>query len=76
MTPEEHELVIEMFRQQTLYYAGLVELLKSRKLIDAGDLQAFDALVSASSRQSLEWRVKEDYLTTGKILGVTGLPVL
>jgi hypothetical protein len=74
MTPEEHQLMIEMFKQQTLFYAGLVELLKSRGVIGPGDLQAFDALVSDTKRELLEQDVVERYRSTGTILGVSGLP--
>jgi hypothetical protein len=75
MTPDEHQLIIEMFKQQTMLYAGLVEALKSRGLLSRGDLEAFDALVSASSREALERNVEADYLSNAKILSViTGLP--
>jgi hypothetical protein len=71
MTPDEHQLIIEMFKQQTLLYAGLVEALKSQGLLGKGDLAAFDALVSASSREGLEQRLEAEYLSNAKILGVT-----
>ena len=74
MTQEEHRLVIEMFKQQALHYAGLVELLKSRDLVDKDDLHARDELISASYRDLLERNVEESYLTIGKVLGVTNLP--
>jgi hypothetical protein len=74
MTPEEHRIIIEMFKQQTLYYAGLVELLKSRGVIERGDLEAFDSLVAGTKRELLERRVVNDYLESGRILGVSGLP--
>ena len=70
MTTPEHQLIIEMFKQQTLVYAGLVELLKSRGILEPGDLDAFDSLVSASSRQALEQRLVEHYRATAKILGL------
>src|SRR5277367_2937428 len=54
MTPEEHQLILEMLKQQRLLYAGLVELLKSRGIVSRGDLEAFDDLVSTSSREFLE----------------------
>ena len=44
MTPDEHQLIIEMFKHLTVVYAGLVEALKSRGVLERGDLQAFDAL--------------------------------
>jgi hypothetical protein len=75
MTTDEHQLIIEMFKQQAVMYAGLLETLKSRDILDRGDLQAFDALVSASSRELLEQNVEAEYLSNAKILGViTGLP--
>ena len=70
MKPEEHRLIIEMFKQQTLIYAGLVKALQSRGMLDEGDLHAFNALVSASFRQSLEQNVEENYRSTAAILGV------
>jgi hypothetical protein len=74
MTPEEHQLIVEMFKQQTLYYAGLVEAMKSRGVLGNGDLEAFDALVSSSSRELLEEHVEEDYRRIATILGVqTGM---
>ena len=74
MTPKEHRLVIEMFKQQALYYADLIELLRSRGVIEAGDLERFDAWISHTKREPLEQTVVENYLTTGRNLGVTGLP--
>lgn len=76
MTREEHQLVIEMFKQQILYYAGLVEILASRGVVESTDLKAFDALVSDTTRELLERNVQEDYLKCGRVLGVTGLPEL
>lgn len=70
MTTKEHQLMIEMFKNQMTLYVGLVEALKSRDVLDRGDLRAFDALVSASSRELLERNVKEDYLRHASTLGV------
>jgi hypothetical protein len=75
MTPDEHQLIIEMFKQQAVLYTGLLQVLKSRDILDRSDLQAFDALVSASSREALDQYVEAEYLSNAKILGVTtGLP--
>jgi hypothetical protein len=74
MTPQEHQLQIEMLKQQMMYYAGLVELLKSRGVIERGDLQAFDSLVSETNREPLERFVEESYLSNGRVLRVSGLP--
>ena len=71
MTTAEHQLIIEMFKEQAVRYAGLLQILKSRDILDRSDLEAFDALVSASSRQLLEDQTKADYLRHAKTLGVT-----
>ena len=54
--------IVEMFKNQTLLYAGLVELLKSRDVVGPGDLHAFDELVSASLREFLEQNVEERFI--------------
>ncbi len=74
MTTAEHQLIIGMFKQQALLYAGLIELLRSREILEQGDLERFDALVVDTKRELLERNVLEDYLESGKRLGVTGLP--
>jgi hypothetical protein len=71
MSPQEHQLIIEMFKQQTLLYAGLLEALKSRGILGKGDLEAFDALVCSSSRELLERHVEAEYQSNATILGVT-----
>lgn len=70
MTTSEHQLIVEMFKNQTLLYAGLVELLKSRDVVGPGDLHAFDELVSASLREFLEQNVEEEYRRNAATLGV------
>lgn len=76
MTAEEHQLIIEMFKQQTLFYAGLVEILKSRDILEPGDLEAVDALV-IEKRDPIERHVVEDYRRIAATLGIrTGLPPL
>jgi hypothetical protein len=74
MTPDEHRLMIEMFKQQDLQYAGLAELLRSRGVLERGDLERFDALVLNTKRELLEQTVAESYLECGRVLGVTDLP--
>lgn len=74
MTTSEHRLIVEMLKNQILLYAGLVEILKSRGIVEKGDLDAFDELVSASHREFLEQNVEADYLRNAATLGViTGL---
>jgi hypothetical protein len=74
MTEAEHNLMMAMFTQQRLLIEGLVEILKSRELLDKEDLRAFDALVAASSEPHLEDETRGDYLGAARIFGVTGLP--
>jgi hypothetical protein len=71
MTIAEHQLMIEMFKQQAMYYAGLLELLRSRGVIEFGDLERFDEWISHTKREPLERIVVEDYLAHAKTLGVT-----
>lgn len=77
MTTAEHQLIVEMFKNQRLIFDILIELLKSRGVVQSGDLAAFDALVSQSEahRDELERQVGEEYQRSATILGVqTGLP--
>ena len=69
MITAEHQLVVEMFKQQRLFYVGLIKLLQSREIVSEGDLHAFDALAVAE-RESVESGVKEEYLRAAKTLGV------
>jgi DNA-binding GntR family transcriptional regulator len=70
MTTAEHQVIIEMFKQQRMFYVGIVKLLQSREIASESDLQAFDALV-VSEREVVEQQVTEDYLAIGKAFGVT-----
>jgi hypothetical protein len=78
MTPDEHQLVIEMFKNQTLVFAALVETLKSQGIVQTGDLAAYDEFVAGNEarRAALEQHVEEEYRRFAKVLGVTGLPSL
>lgn len=76
MTSKEHQLVMEMFKQQALLYAVLIECLKSREVVGHDDLEAFDQLLcdDVQRRDAIENHVEEDYRRFAGILGVTGLP--
>jgi hypothetical protein len=52
MTPNEHRLVLHMFIQQTRMVSTLIEVLKSREVLEDDDLDAYGALQSAD--ESLE----------------------
>jgi len=45
MTDREHALVIMMFTRQTQYIQMLIDLLKSREIIQGDDIPAFDFAV-------------------------------
>jgi hypothetical protein len=45
MTPQEHVLVLMMFTRQSQYIATVEEILKSKGIITADDLPAFDFAV-------------------------------
>lgn len=76
MTPQEHQLIIEMFKQQALAFAALVETLKSQGIVERGDLAAYDDLVceNEAARDALEKQVEDQYRGFATILGVTDLP--
>ena len=75
MTKDEHRLIVSMLKNQTMLYAGLLEILKSRGIVEGDDLLAFDAAISPSRRKSVEQSVEAEYLSTAAICGVkTGLP--
>lgn len=76
MTAREHTLVIEMFKQQMILYADLIECLKSREIVGPGDLEAVDQLLCDDEKRrcAIENHVEADYRRFAEILGVTGLP--
>ena len=53
MTESEHRLMIEMFKQQMTAYSALVEILKSRGLVQEGDLDAYTEILSRSGKLAL-----------------------
>ncbi len=44
MTPDEHRLMVFMFSRQTLLINALVEMLKSRDILQDDDVHAFESL--------------------------------
>lgn len=47
MTDKEHALILMMFTRQNLYIQMLLDMLKSRDIIQADDIPAFDSVVIA-----------------------------
>jgi hypothetical protein len=73
MTREEHQLMIEMFHQQDMLMAALVEALKSKEVLDQGDIAAYDALIAGRGdevRTRLRSRVEESYQEAALFHGV------
>ncbi len=70
MTTQEHQVMIEMFQQQAMLYAGLVEILKSRDVIHRTDLVTFDTLV-CTNRELVEPNIRDRYLESCRVLGVS-----
>jgi len=54
MTLEEHEMLMLIFAKQAQMISALVELLKSRGIVEDDDMAAFHSLVSADAPASEE----------------------
>lgn len=50
MTPEEHSLMLMMFTRLSQHIASIEEILKSREIVKAEDLPAFDYAVRTDFR--------------------------
>lgn len=71
MDPAEHQLMIEMLKQQAVAFAALVEILRNRGIVHDGDLDAYTELLSLSGKQTLvEDRVGEAYREFATFFGV------
>jgi hypothetical protein len=76
MTTQEHKLILGLFAKQTQLITILLQILKSRDLVQHDDAQAFEFAVTedAASNAALFARAKKSYLGLAKSLGVeTGL---
>lgn len=74
MTRDEHTLIAHMFIRQTMLIKSLVEILKSRGLLERGDLEAFDALVRQTelSDKEIFHAVIDQYKSFARGLGLQG----
>ncbi len=72
MTSDEHILLIIMLTKQLQLTKTLVELLRSRGVLDADDFQAFGALVRSDENMSAEMLkdTRNLYLKAAKGLGL------
>jgi hypothetical protein len=76
VTPEEHKLMITMWAKQYQQLKVVVEILKSRGLLEGDDPMAFATIVhsDAAANKALLQESAELYLQTAKDIGVeTGL---
>lgn len=75
MTPEEHELQLQMFLRLFEYIKILTDVLKSRNVVtEDDDLQAFRSAFHADDRNdALLQIVREEYAKIGISLGLTVL---
>lgn len=72
MTPEEHLLVLSLHVKQAQFNKILLDILKSRGIVTADDVRAFEfaASVDVASNSALLQQVRERYLRLAKGLGV------
>jgi len=72
MTEADHRLMIEMFKHQTRVISTLIAVLEGQGIVQKGDLEAYDALVSTDERRvrELEGHVEETYRGFAKVLNV------
>ena len=62
MTDKEHALMMMMFTRQTMYIQMLLDMLKSRDVIEDSDIPAFDSAVIHDPKNSSAYqRVDESY---------------
>jgi hypothetical protein len=76
MTTQEHKLIIGLFAKQMQLITILLQILKSRDLVEKDDAQAFEFAVTEDdvSNAALLQRAKASYLQLAKSLGIeTGL---
>jgi hypothetical protein len=76
MTPEEHRLVILVLARQYQQTRIIIEMLKSRGVLETDDATAFASAVclDAPSNDALLRQAREEYLLAAKEMGViTGL---
>jgi hypothetical protein len=76
MTPDEHRLVIWVLVRQAQSTKALLDILKSRGILQDDDAEAFGSSVflDEASNSALLQQAKAEYLKIAKVMGVvTGL---
>jgi len=77
MKSDEHILMVHMFARQMMLFQSLLEILKSRGVLQRGDIEAFEALVREEEQEHLEifHAVVNQYQAFARELGIQeGLP--
>lgn len=74
MSPNEHKLMVYMFAREAMLIQALFEVLRSRDLLEQGDVEAFESLVHSYEKIDNDmWAsVAEQYQTFAKVLGLEG----
>lgn len=54
MTSKEHTLMVHMFARQAMLISSLIEILKSRNVLEPDDFEAFEALVRQMENENQE----------------------
>jgi hypothetical protein len=72
MTPQEHELMATMFAKQLRYIELLVQILRSRGIVEGDDLAAFLSLVRADqgNKTAALRAAKAEYRKAAKEIGL------
>lgn len=78
MTLEEHKLLLLLMTRVNQTYIAITEILKSREIITADDLKAFNHAAWDDNRQILAAvaQARSDYLKIAKLAGVEVPPEL
>lgn len=70
MTPQEHQLMVFMLIQQNLRFRALLEILKSRSVLDESDFDAFEHLTVEMHGTQTEFATIDQYTEFAKLLGL------
>jgi hypothetical protein len=74
MTANEHKLMVFMFTRQTMLLKSFAEILRSRGVVEQGDIEAFEALVRQQEivDHELFHAVVDQYSAFARDLGLQG----
>ena len=73
MTPKEHLFMLSMYAMESAKYNLLVEILKTRGILNDDDLQAFRAHVAEETQEHRKWfrEAWKTYQATAANLDIT-----